>query len=529
MNEASSRSPLGAIVVALLLATVAPGYSAAQSCTQAIPPVFNYVFPNAAGNAPGGVVSADGSRVVMFALPNDASEGAGAELAVFNPLTGDLQYLTSGTAAGVDIFTGEFAPFTQSITGLSRDGTLIAVSGSANFNFPTLQLPGDSAPRQYREVIGFPRPIRLINTSTGVTQVVGALGNVPLQPNQFYIGQVNGISADASKALVEEFIVNVDLVEIDGITRRIVPDVGGIAQAASGLLDIASGVVIEDILARINIAAGGQAALRNSAGQIRMSGDANAFVLESARDLGDPLRPLWSDVTAGGANLQSAPYVFFRAEDIIVPVVDINPSQPRLFGTSSFVFLRNVGRTGTVLGIERGASYVGAPPNPTGANAPATVVLGETPRYVTPPGTLPPARGFFANSFALISPEEDRVYFQHTADLVSGGNPHQSQELYSIRLDTREIRQISNHQDPLGLRFAGEPELLFRYGDVSQVIYAGSSLDHRVVAYTYTNPGGFLRSVKQVDPETGRTTLRAARFGTAEFPASEVRRIMICQ
>jgi hypothetical protein len=512
-------SPVSRLSIGGLLLSSTP-------CTQSEPPVLNYQFPSAGGAVPRGVVSADGTRVAMFAVPNDAAEDAGAELAVFNPFTGELQFLTSGTPAGVDIFTGEFNPYTQSISGLSRDGGLVAVSGSARFNFPSLTLPGDSAPRQYREVIGFPGQIRLINTSGGSTQVIGALADVPLEPNQVYIGQVNGISADASRVLVEEAIVNVEVIEINGVTRRIVPDDGGFAQIASGVLDVASGTVVEDIVSRLNAAAGGDAALFANAALTRMSGDGNAFLIESARDLADPLRPFWSEVSAGGANIQSAPYVYFLDEDAIVPVVDIDTSQTRI-GGSSFVFLRNIGFTGTRLGIERGASYIGAPPNPSGANAPATVQLGEVPLYVVPPSSQPPARGFFANSFALVSPEEDRVYFQHTADLVPGSNPNRSPELFSIGFNGRDIRQISAHQDTLGQRFADEPELLFQYGDRAQLIYAGSSADHRVVAYTNFLPDGTARVVKDIDAQ-GRTVIRAARLGTAEFPASAAYRVMVC-
>lgn len=533
MKAERLRRPRGARSACITILTMAVGMQCtpaiAAPCTRVVPPVFNYVFPNAAGNVPAGVVSADGTRVAMFAVPNEAGEGAGAELAVFNPFTGDLTYLTSGTPAGVDAFDGQLRPFTQAISGISRDGSLIAIAGSASFNFPQLQLPGETSPRQVREVIGFPAPIRLFNVATGSSQTVGVLGSVPLQPGQFYIGLVSGISADASKALVEEFIVNVDFFQINGVTRRIVPDVGGIAQFSAGLIDVASGQLLANVSSLINDAAGGNAAIVNSAGAARLSGNGNVVVFESSRDLADPLRPLWSQATAGGANLQTAPYLYFIDQDIILPVVDIVRSQPRLPGTSSFVFLRNVGFSGTVLGIERGASYVGAPVNPTGANNPATVILGQPPQYVTPPGAEPPARGFFANSFALVAPEDDRVYFQHTDNLVPDNNSGKSQELFSIDVATREIRQISRNQDSLSLRFANDPELLFAYGDRSQVIYAGSSVDHRVVAYTISLPGGFTRSVKEVDPVTGRTTLRAARLGTAEFPASEVRRIMICE
>ncbi len=509
------------------LALTLPGVAAAQTCTQVNPPVFDHNFPNAASNVPGGVVSADGTRVAMFARPNDARPEDGAELAIFNPRTGELRYLTSGTPAGIDAFDGQFRPYTQAISGLSRDGRVVAVVGSASFNFPVLQLPNESTPRQVRELIGFPGPIRLIDTDTGAAVQVGALGSVPLQPGQFYVGLVSGLSADAGKALVEEFIVNVNFVEINGVTRRIVPDVGGTVQFSAGLIDLASGQLLENVAGLVNDLAGGDAAVRSSAGAARLSGDGNAVVFESARDLAAPTRPFWNQVSAGGANIQTAPYVLFLDERVIVPVVDIDPTQPRQ-GGSAFIFLRNVGFSGTVFGIERGASYIGAPPNPSGANNPATVVLGEPPVYVTPPTPNPPARGFFANSFALISPEDDRVYFQHTGDLVPGGNPNQSQELFSIDVTTRQIRQISRHADPLALRFAAEPNLLFQYGDVSQVIYAGSSADHSVVAYTYSNSGGFTRTVKEVGSD-GRTTLRAARFGTSEFPAWELRRIMVCE
>lgn len=515
------------LVASLSLAVLGIAPAAAQQCTQVSPPVLDFRFPNAASNVTGGVVSAAGNKVAMFVVPDGATAQDGAELAVFNPSTGALSFLTSGTPAAIDIFTGEPVKFSQSILGISRDGSLVAIGGSASLSFPILQLPGETAPRQVPEVVGFPGPIRIVNAASGISQVVGVLGSVPLQPGQFYIGVVSGISADATRAIIEERIVNADLIVINGRTRRIVPDVGGFVQFSSGLVDLATGQLITNLTADINAAAGGNADLRNSAGGTRLSGDGNAVLIESGRDLADPLRPLWSQITAGGANLQTAPYVYFIDQEIILPIVDIVRSQPRQ-GGSSFVFLRNIGFSGTVFGIERGASYVGAPVNPSGANAPATVILGQTPQYVTPPGAEPPARGFFANSFALVAPEDDRVYFQHTGDLVAGNNTLGSQELFSIDLQSRQIRQISRNQDSLSVRFANDPALLFAYGDRSQVIYAGSSTDHRVVAYTYTNPGGAVRTVKDVDA-SGRTILRAARFGTAEYPASEIYRIMVCE
>ncbi|MGQ0800571.1 MAG: hypothetical protein ACT4NL_10735 [Pseudomarimonas sp.] len=499
----------------------------AQNCTRVDPPVFNFALDNATGSNTSGSVTADG-RVVIVALPNDAPETAAAEVALFNPRTRQLSYITSGTASVVDQF-GVNQRFPKRVTGISRDGSVVAISGSGSISFPFLQLPGEPAPAQVTEVVGLGGAAELINTATGARQVIGQLSQVPLASNEFYVGQVSGLTANAGKALLDEFIVRFDVITVDGRPRRIVPQNGFIA-GRSGLYDVASGQFIDDIPQRINALVGGQAGIFNTDGaSLRMSGDGNAFMFTSNRVLENPLRPLWQQETAAGSRYQTAPYVYYLSQNVIVPVVNISRTQPRA-GGSNLIFLRNVGFSGTVFGIERGATYIGATPNPSGANNPATVIPGQVPRYITEPTPQPPARGFFANSFALIAPEEDRVYFTHTADLVPGGNPDMSQEFYSIRLDNRQIRQISAHRDPLAIWFAQEPAVLFQYGANSQIVYAGSSSDHSVVAYSYSQPGGSTRVVKEISGATGRTTtLRAARFGTAEYPAAENFRIMLCQ
>ncbi len=461
----------------------------------------------------------------MFALPNDAPESAAAELAIFDPVTRNLRYLTSGTTSQPDVL-GTLQRFTKELTGVTRNGNEIAISGTIGLNFPFLQLPGRPAPEQVTEVIGIAGPVELLNVQTGARRVVGQLGSVPLGPNQAYIGQASGFTADGSKVLIDEVIVQTVPTVVDGRTRFIVPS-GNFIAVAAGLVDVASGQLIADITQRINQLAGGDAQLFSLDGNlVRMSGNGNAFLFASRKKLEAPGQPFWSVISASGAQISVAPYVYFRDQDLILPIVDIDVARPRL-GGSAFVFIRNVGFSGTVFGIERGASYIGAPPNPSGANTPATVVLGSVPIYITPPTAQPPARGFFANSFALIAPEEDRVYFQHTGDLVPGQNPHNAQELFSIDLQTRQIRQISRDSDSLTVRFANDPTTIFQFGDRAQIVYAGSSSDHRVVAYSNNLPGIFTRSVKQVDAQ-GRVTLRAARFGTAEYPASLNYPIMVC-
>jgi len=490
----------------------------AQTCIQVSPPAVNYEFE------PRGSVTA-GGEVAMLLIADNSPETAAAEVALFNPRTNGLRFFTANTPSVLDS-SGTRQRFTKRVAGLARNGSLIAISGSAFVAFTTLQLPGQPGPAQVAEVFGVPGPIELINTQTGARQVIGTLGNVPPGPNQIYIGRAVGFSSDASKVLIDEVIVQVQPTVVDGVTRLIVPN-GAFVASASGLLNIATGQIELDIAQRINQLAGNDPRLIDVDGALlRMSGDGNAFIFASRRDLANPQRPLWSQISAGGANIGSAPYVYFRDVNQILPVVSINTSQARL-GGSGQVFLRNIGQTGTVFGIERGASYIGAPANPSGANNPATLVLGEVPRYITPPTAQPPTRGFFANSFALIAPEEDRVYFQHTADLVPGRNPNQAQALFSIELQNRQIRQISDPADTLGLRFANEPAILFQYGDTAQLVYAGSSADHKVVAYRNSRPGIFLRSVKEVDAQ-GRVTLRLARFGTAEYPASLNFPIMVC-
>lgn len=499
-----------------------------EYCTQATPPLLNYRFSTIGGSpsSEGGVVSRDG-RVLMLALPDDADEDDAYELAVFNPFTDELTWLTSGTQALIDPLNGQRSPITHHINGLARQANLVALSGSGRLSYPFLLLPGETTPRQVEEVSGFPAPVRLFDIDTGTSQTIGTLANVPLEADQYYIAEVRGLTADGSRAWLTETIVTATPVEIGGRTRLLLPGSGGVLQSSSGLVDVASGELVADIDALLTAAAGGP--YEDNARIMGLSGNGNAVFFASAWDLSQPSRPLWEDLSraAGGALIYSVPYVYFLDQDQLIPVVQPDLSQPRLDGTSAFIFLRNIGLTGTVFGIDRGMSYLGSPPNLSGANNPATVTLGNTPQYVTPPSATPPARGFFANNFAKIAPEEDRVYFQHTDDLVPGRNPRNSQELFSIEVGSRRIRQISNLDDDLSVRFADEPDLLFQYGGNNQVVYAGSSGDHRVVAFTQNQPGGFNRTVTEVD-ENGRVTVRQARFGTAEYPASKVYRIVTC-
>lgn len=504
------------------LAIALPSLTAAQTCTQVNPPVLNFDLRTGATSSQ---VTADG-RVAIMALPNDAPESAAAEVALFNPRSGTLNYLTSGTPSVIDIF-GERQRFTKRISAVARDGSRIAITGAAASSFSFVVLPGNTAPTQVEELVGVLGPAELIDTQSGARQtLVGGLGNVTLGPNQVRLAQITGISPSSGHLLIEEQILQLQPTVIDGRTRLLIDRSVNLPSRVT-LLSLAGQQLADISQAIFNRAGVGFGFAPVDTAVMRMSGDGNAFVFAAARDVVTAGAPFWTALTSGGANISLMPYIFFRNQNLIVRAVDIDVTQQRL-GGSSQVFLRNVGFSGTVFGIERGVSYPGAPPNTTGANAPATLVLDQPPQYVVAPGPTPPARGFFANSFAFIAPEEDRVYFQHTGDLVPGGNPNQSQEFFSIDRATRQVRQISRHADPLAVRFASEPNLLFQYGDVSQIVYAGSSADHSVVAYTYSNPGGFTRTVKQVDSQ-GRTTLRAARFGTAELPASEFRRIMVCQ
>lgn len=486
----------------------------AQGCTDTPVPLRSFAF---ADQAP---ISNDGSKVVLTARLDTAPLTTVQEVFLYNPFTGALTQLTRDTPATTNLRgTTDLRPLVP--TAITGDGSKVFLSGSVGSSFSVLQPPGLPV-GQYEELVGTPGRAEVLDVATGIRTPVGTLVSEPLQPGEVYTASISAVSSDGNQVLLNEAINTVVFFTANGVTRNYVPSK---RLVAGGVLNLQT-LQYTDIVSRIAAVTGAPGPLPGCSTGVcfLMSGDANAFAFDSVRRLEVAGGPLWNQVAGNVAQIRTAPYVYYLDQNVVRPIVTMDISAPRgVASTANFV--RGIGQTGTVFGLDRGASYVGAPRNPSGANAPAVVRVGQPPEYVIGVPATIPVRGQFVNSLAFVSRDEQRIYFQSADDLVPGENATRSQELFSYEIATRRIRQISRLRDGLTSAFANDPATLQLLGAERQVVFQDASSDGRIVLYS---GAGFLEFVAARRLPNGRINIVFPTLGSTEFPASEIFRIARC-
>lgn len=505
------------ICIAALLATIG-GTTAAQDCRDISIPFAEFRFANVTGGA-SGLISADGSRLVLQAVPPGAAPGAGAEVFLFNPFDGRTQQLTTGTAAATSPI-GTPEPYARSVSGITADGSKLFLAGSASSSFPIVNRPG--APSAQEEVlIGAAGPAEVLDLVSNTRTTLRTLDVSNLRPDQLYSASISAQSSDGNQLLLSEAIIDfVDYTAPSGRTFRVVLRRGTVA---TGLYDLRTGVYT-DVVSQIVAATGVPNFLPTNPTGIPylMSGDANAFAFQSDINLFDPQKRFWSQTPGNVAGVNFVAYVYYRDVNriaVIGPPDLAGPTRPA--GASSSIFVRNIGNSGRRFALDRGAPWLGAERNPTWQAAPAVVEVGQNVRYLVPPLPQLPDRGIFTNSLARISKNERYVYFSHTSDLVAGLNPGRSQELYQFDLQTNRIRQITQFNDDLFARFGAllqSPNLSGTY----QISVQGSDeASDRVIAYTRS---GFISTRGVTRDASGRVLISNNDVRTA----ADVYRVAVC-
>lgn len=451
----------------------------AQGCVEVAIPFSEFDISSSRSNL-GDAVSPDGSQVFMQAVPLGAAPNAGAEIVIFNPRTRVAQQLTQGTLAAAD-FRGNTTKFPTSFFARSNDERFLLTQSGAGAGFPSLIFPGQTQAAQVEVIEGIPGPATVIEVSTGTKRTLGSLSNQTLAPGQIYSATLSNLTS--TTVTVNEGIIAVNVQRAsDGFDYRVVT---GRIGSASAAYNLATGLVVTpqppSIYDRM-VAKTGVPGFAPFSFQI--SGDGNAISFSTNRNLEDPQRRFFTQLTNNTSQIFVLAYVYYLDTDEIKVIAPINFSGPArpANGSSNSVFVRNIGRTGKVFALDRGANYIGTPANPTYQAAPAFVQVGQNVKYIVAPGPTLPARGVFSNNLAYISRDEKTAYFAHTSDLVPASNAQRSYELFSFDIATNKIRQISNFRDGLEQRLS-VAELANSNGGY-QITTLGSSSDGKIVAYS---------------------------------------------
>ena len=489
----------------------------AQGCVEVPIPFTEFEISSNPSNL-GDAISQDGSQVFMQAVPLGAAANAGAEVFIFNPRTRTTQQLTQGTLATAD-FRGDSTKYPTHFFARSNDERYLLTQSSAAPSFPFLVLPGQTQASQVEAIEGIPGPAVVIDVMTGAKTVLGSLPNQSLAPGQIYISTLSNLTA--STVTVNESIVStITQRATNGRDYRIVTGRVGTASAA---YTIANGQIVSpqpsSIYSRM-VAKTGVPNFAPTAFQI--SGDGNAVSFYTNRNLEDPQRRFLNQLANNTSQLYFNGYVYYGDTDEIKPIAPVSFSGPArpANGSSNAVFVRNIGRTGKIFALDRGANYIGAPANPTYQAATAYVVVGQPVKYIVAPLPTLPIRGVFANNLAYISRDEKLIYFGHTSDLVPGSNTQNSYELFSFEISTNKIRQISIFRDGLLQRL--DSSQIQDFGDGYQMNFLGASADGKIVAY---RRGGFLNTQALSRNASGQYSISRTVSG---LTSSYFSRISIC-
>lgn len=451
---------------------------AAQGCSNVPVPYTEFQIPVNRAN-PGDAVSRDGSQVVLQAVPRASPPNAGAEVVAFNPRTGATQQLTQGTMSETD-FRGRIEKYPSQFYARSRDNRFILLESSATSSFPTLLLPGQTQLTQVEVIEGIPGPVAIIEVATGVKRTLGAFLNQQLGTGQIYLASLSNLTP-TSVTITESVVNTLTQRASNGLDYRVVT---GRLNLGSSAFNLETGLAVSpqppSIYNRMVAKTGIPGFVPYD---FQISGDGNAISFYTDRNMQDPLRGFFPNSPSG---IRTVAYVYYADTDEIKPIAPINFSvvPVNVSIRSSQVFVRNIGETGKIFALDRGASYVGAPPNPTYQAAPVIARVGETPQYIVPPRTSTPARGTFSNNLAYISRNEKFIFFNHIDDLVQGNNVSHSYELFSFEISTNKLRQVSNLNDGLEQRLG--LALLRQAGDafgLSQTTFLGASDDSKVIAF----------------------------------------------
>lgn len=508
--------PRSASIVLLLAAFT--GTASAQGCRDVPIPFADYRFASVSGGA-GSLISAEGSRLVLQAVPPGAAPNAGAEVFLFNPLDGSARQLTTGTVAATSPL-GTPDPYVRGVSGITADGSKIFLTGAATSSFPFVNRPG--APSAQEEVLnGQAGPAEILDLASNTRTPLRTLDTSNLRPDQLYTASISAQSSDGNQLLLSEAIIDfLDYTAPSGRTFRIVLRRGTVA---TGLYDLRTGAYT-DVVSRIVAATGVPNFLpTNATGTpYLMSGDANAFAFQSDINLLDPQKRFWFQTPGNVAGINFVAYVYYRDENRIAVIgpPDI-AGPPRPAGASSSIFVRNIGNTGRRFALDRGAPWLGAERNPTWQAVPAVVEVGQNVRYLVPPLPQLPDRGIFTNSLSRISKSERFVYFSHTSDLVAGLNPGRSQELYQFDLQTNRIRQITQFNDDLFARFGALLQSPNLSGVYQISVQDSNEASDRVIAYTRS---GFISTRTVTRDASGRVLISNADARTA----TDVFRVAVC-
>jgi hypothetical protein len=215
-------------------------------------------------------------------------------------------------------------------------------------------------------------------------------------------------------------------------------DLGPLIQAATSLTQP---ILAQDL--------NGSSANRTASRSV-LSGDARRLVFSSFRILLG--RGAGTVLPAGG--VRERVYTFDipsrTLSEVAVPNTDL--SFPL---NSIFSFTRFIGRTGSVLTLDRPFPFVGTPGNVDGTSE---IYLADSQGNITQltNSGVTLAQSPFNSSLASITYDESAVIFQSSENLA-GNNPTRDQQLFRYDINTRTIRQVNNERSTFASVTAGAP------------------------------------------------------------------------
>ncbi len=194
-----------------------------------------------------------------------------------------------------------------------------------------------------------------------------------------------------------------------------------------------------------------------------------------------------------GLRVSNQLYIFDRANQTLFEPAFANRGLSAPV-TSSFINTRRLGRTGTVVSLDRSLPLVGTPGNVDGTSEVYVADLAGSITQITNSGAGP-ANERFNSGLAFITFNENAVLFQSYEDLA-GSNPDKERQLFRYDIDSKQIRQVSANRGnfatvsrqlnlDVDADFDGDPTNdRFGLGFVSQTIAYGQSADGRVLLAT---------------------------------------------